>query len=79
MSQKHGEKTNRKFAEGRVEEVIEAAPERIQPHCPHFAQCGGCSMQHVASATQLQFKQRSVAEMGTRRCIGRRMVAAFNQ
>lgn len=56
-------KTTKKFSEANVVEVIKASPDRIQPGCPHFSVCGGCSMQHVSSATQLQLKQQSVREM----------------
>lgn len=56
-------KTTKKFSEATVIEVIKASPDRIQPHCPHFSVCGGCSMQHVDSATQIKIKQQSVQEM----------------
>jgi 23S rRNA (uracil1939-C5)-methyltransferase len=56
-------KTTSKYAEASVVEVISASEDRIQPHCPHFTICGGCSMQHLGSATQLQIKQQSLQEM----------------
>jgi 23S rRNA (uracil1939-C5)-methyltransferase len=31
-----------RFIEARVDEVIEAVPERVEPPCPHYARCGGC-------------------------------------
>ncbi len=56
-------KTTRKYSEASVVEVISASPDRIQPHCPNFSVCGGCSMQHVSSQTQLKLKQQSLREM----------------
>lgn len=43
-------------------EVMVAAPERVAPACAHFERCGGCSMQHLAEAEQLRFKQATLAE-----------------
>lgn len=56
-------KTTKKFSEASVVEVIQASAHRIEPHCPHFSVCGGCSMQHVSDDYQLELKQRSVLEM----------------
>ncbi|MBT3204788.1 MAG: 23S rRNA (uracil(1939)-C(5))-methyltransferase RlmD [Gammaproteobacteria bacterium] len=56
-------KTNKKYSEATVIEILEASPHRIEPHCAHFSVCGGCSMQHVSSAYQLELKQQSVLEM----------------
>ena len=51
-------KQTRKFDEGQVVEVIKASPERVEPECPHFGICGGCSLQHQDAAAQLQHKQQ---------------------
>ncbi len=45
------------FDEGYVIKVLTAAAERVEPHCPHYALCGGCSLQHVSVATQIEIKQ----------------------
>jgi 23S rRNA (uracil1939-C5)-methyltransferase len=37
-------------------EVIEAAPERVEPPCPIFARCGGCHYQHAPYEFQLARK-----------------------
>ena len=36
---------------------------RVVPRCPHFGVCGGCSMQHLESHSQVAVKQR-VLESG---------------
>ncbi len=48
---------------GRVHlvDVLTPAPERIDPPCPHFSQCGGCQWQYVDHATQLRWKTSVVA------------------
>lgn len=46
----------RSFARGELLEVIQPAPERIAPRCPHFGECGGCHYQHLSYEDQLQVK-----------------------
>ncbi|MFZ6021248.1 MAG: class I SAM-dependent RNA methyltransferase [Chloroflexota bacterium] len=46
----------RGFARARLVEVLQAAPQRIQPRCRHFGVCGGCHYQHLAYPLQLQVK-----------------------
>ncbi len=41
-----------------VGRILEASAARVVPRCPHFGVCGGCSMQHLDSATQVAVKQR---------------------
>ena len=43
----------RHFDEGEALEILEASPDRIEPECPHFGQCGGCSLQHLDPARQI--------------------------
>ncbi|MDR2787189.1 MAG: 23S rRNA (uracil(1939)-C(5))-methyltransferase RlmD [Candidatus Accumulibacter sp.] len=42
----------------RVDRIIEASASRIEPRCPHFGVCGGCSMQHLDPPAQVAAKQR---------------------
>ena len=53
---------NRKFDEGYVSEVLEASPERVEPGCPHFQVCGGCSMQHLDVGKQIHHKQQAMLD-----------------
>ncbi len=46
----------RGFARGEIVEILDASPERIQPKCKHFGQCGGCHYQHLSYESQLKYK-----------------------
>lgn len=52
----------RNFARAVIEEVLEAAPVRRSPPCPHFGVCGGCQLQHLDYAAQLVAKAEFVRE-----------------
>lgn len=54
------QRKKKKFAEGRVTEILSSSPYRIDPFCPHFGVCGGCKWQHMAYGAQLKFKQQYV-------------------
>jgi 23S rRNA (uracil1939-C5)-methyltransferase len=58
------EVTRRKqrHAEARLLEILEPSPVRVPAPCAHAGECGGCEWQTIAYATQLEFKQRQVAE-----------------
>jgi len=51
-----------KFDEGDAIEVLQASPQRIEPRCPHFGVCGGCSLQHLSPADQIAAKQERLLE-----------------
>ena len=52
----------RDFGEGRAVEIHTPAPGRVEPRCPSFGICGGCSFQHVADQEQIRFKQDALIE-----------------
>ena len=39
-----------------------ASPDRIAPICPHFGICGGCALQHLATARYRDWKRGLVTE-----------------
>jgi len=50
--------THRTFDEGRVTEIHRASVDRVEPRCPHFGVCGGCSLQHLEAGAQIRAKQQ---------------------
>lgn len=68
-------KRHRRFDEAVVVDVLEPAAGRVAPRCPHFGVCGGCALQHLDEAHQLEMKRAHVEEQLTR--IGRVTPAAW--
>ncbi|MDX1698174.1 MAG: 23S rRNA (uracil(1939)-C(5))-methyltransferase RlmD [Thiohalobacterales bacterium] len=54
--------SRRKFDEGRVTQIHRASPQRVTPKCPHFGVCGGCSLQHLDPAAQVEAKQLTLLD-----------------
>jgi len=52
---------HRNYDEAEVVELLDRSPHRVEPRCPHFGQCGGCSLQHLDAAAQIDMKQRALA------------------
>lgn len=55
-------KVKSSFLEGRVTEITAFSKDRVDPFCIHFGLCGGCSWQHIAYETQLQYKHKQVVD-----------------
>ncbi len=53
---------NRHFDEAKALQVLDASPDRVTPRCPHFGTCGGCVLQHLDEARQIEAKQRVLLE-----------------
>lgn len=62
-------RSERSHDEAQLLRVIEAAPDRVEPRCAHFGICGGCSLQHLDSSSQLSIKDNMLRE--TLRRIGK--------
>jgi 23S rRNA (uracil1939-C5)-methyltransferase len=50
-------KLSKNIAEGRVVEVLQPSGLRVTPKCEAFDMCGGCSLQHMSSAAQIDLKR----------------------
>ena len=42
--------------------VVIPSPFRVEPACPYFKRCGGCSYQHIDYGHQLEIKARQVEQ-----------------
>lgn len=46
------------YAKGKLEAVLSASPQRVEPKCPYFYRCGGCQLQHLDYSGQIEAKTR---------------------
>ena len=47
----------RGFDEAEIVELLRPSEHRVEPRCPHFGNCGGCTMQHIDAQQQIVLKQ----------------------
>lgn len=55
-----------RWARGRLLKVLSPSPDRRQAPCRHYAECGGCTIEHLEYAAQLRAKGEIVAAALTR-------------
>ncbi|MFZ3377008.1 MAG: TRAM domain-containing protein [Chthoniobacterales bacterium] len=53
----------KQFAEAELVDLQERSPHRVNPECPYFGRCGGCSYQHIDYEHQLAIKWRQVRDV----------------
>jgi 23S rRNA (uracil1939-C5)-methyltransferase len=58
----HVVSVKKRHAFAKALEIENPSAERIEPPCPHFRRCGGCSCQHVAYEATLSYKQQAVRD-----------------
>jgi 23S rRNA (uracil1939-C5)-methyltransferase len=56
-------KVLKSYAVGKLLEIRVPSPARIEPFCPSYKRCGGCSLQHMNYGAQLEYKTRMVKEI----------------
>jgi 23S rRNA (uracil1939-C5)-methyltransferase len=52
---------------GEVIELLSQAPDRVEPGCPHYGPCGGCTVQHLADGAYRTWKHGLVVQALERR------------
>ena len=58
----HVIKANRGFGVAKLLQVLTSSPHRQEPACPAYARCGGCALQHMTYAAQLEAKGAQVQD-----------------
>lgn len=55
-------KVTKAYAVGKLEKRLADAPERVQPPCPYYPRCGGCTAQHLSYEATLAHKRQQVID-----------------
>ncbi|MCR4706548.1 MAG: 23S rRNA (uracil(1939)-C(5))-methyltransferase RlmD [Clostridiales bacterium] len=56
-------KLEKRYAYGRLEQLLLPSPDRRTPPCPIAAKCGGCSCQHMCYEASLIYKRSQAEEL----------------
>ncbi|MBU8880313.1 23S rRNA (uracil(1939)-C(5))-methyltransferase RlmD [Bacillus sp. FJAT-29790] len=59
-------KANKGYGFGRLVEMYEKSPYRVEAPCPIYKECGGCQLQHLSYEGQLKAKEKQVRDVLTR-------------
>jgi tRNA/tmRNA/rRNA uracil-C5-methylase (TrmA/RlmC/RlmD family) len=52
----------KRFGRAKLKRVLQASPDRVQPQCRYYGDCGGCQYQHLAYESQLRIKHKQVCD-----------------
>lgn len=55
-------KVKKDFLRAKLLEILQPSNFRVPPRCPHFGECGGCSLQHASYELQLKAKRGFLEE-----------------
>ena len=53
----------RSFGRGIAAQRFSDSPERVEPRCPYFGECGGCQYQHLDYTAQLRWKRKQIIDL----------------
>jgi tRNA/tmRNA/rRNA uracil-C5-methylase (TrmA/RlmC/RlmD family) len=53
----------KRFARGRLRQILKPSPDRVAPPCRYFGACGGCQYQHIAYPAQLLIKHKQARDV----------------
>lgn len=56
-------RSRKRFAEAEITQILAPSPDRVEPECPYFGECGGCQLQHVEYTRQLEMKRQVVSDL----------------
>jgi len=56
-------RNDKNHSQGDLVEILEKSPDRVEPVCSLFGECGGCQYQHLAYDKQLVWKTRQIREL----------------
>jgi 23S rRNA (uracil1939-C5)-methyltransferase len=55
--------SKKRYSKGRIQKVLKASELRITAACPHYQECGGCNLQHLSQAAQIEMKSNGLLSL----------------
>ena len=56
------EEAHKDYNRGRIIDIVQKSPDRTDPPCPWFFNCGGCQLQQMTYEAQLKWKKEIVLD-----------------
>ncbi|MBI2340964.1 MAG: class I SAM-dependent RNA methyltransferase [Deltaproteobacteria bacterium] len=56
------EEEQKDYSRGRILDIVQKSPDRADPPCPYFFNCGGCQLQQMTYESQLKSKKEMVLD-----------------
>lgn len=53
----------KRFARAELIRILEASPDRVEPLCAYYGECGGCQYQHLRYDEQVRWKHKQIADL----------------
>jgi 23S rRNA (uracil1939-C5)-methyltransferase len=53
----------KRFGRAKLLRLLETSPQRVEPLCQYFGECGGCQYQHISYPTQLEIKHKQIVDL----------------
>ena len=53
-------KANKTYGYGKMLDIINISPDRVEPICSQYRKCGGCVLQHMSYNAQMHYKEEKV-------------------
>ncbi|MCB0413838.1 MAG: class I SAM-dependent RNA methyltransferase [Bdellovibrionales bacterium] len=71
-------KVKKNYAEAKILEILTPSPQRSEPPCPYYFNCGGCSLQHMQYDAQV-FEKKKVLTSTLSKFLHRKIILnSFN-
>jgi len=51
------------YIRGELHEIVTPSPERTEPLCPYYGDCGGCQLQHITYEKEVFYKKSQAADL----------------
>ena len=55
-------KQHKNYGRARLKKILQSSPQRVEPSCRFFGQCGGCQIMHLSYDQQLGVKRQRVID-----------------